>query len=181
MAPGVDHGMVRNQIPGVPDDAVAVPHPPRKFDALMGVEEGIRPPARALEDLSRNGDGTLPHAEHSRRMTRITLVHAGDPAGGVGPRLRVGDAGLDQAEPGVGSEHLRHAQQGVRFGKPGVVIEEEDHGRGGGRDSGVAAGRDPDVLGQSDRPNPLGKPGGLPSVADHDDVGRHTLLGEDGP
>ena len=134
------------------------PDPPRQTRCPMGVEERFPPAAGAFRTRRA---GSLWHPPQTLNTARCCAAdRLCDSAIHRVGRLTLMDrwTRAGSARTGVVREHPRDPRQSVGFGKPRVVVEEEDHGRRVAA-TGVATGGMPTLFG-SEAADPAGSPVG---------------------
>ena len=93
--------------------AAGVPDPPGQLDALVRVEELLRPAAGAVEHLPANRHRALPDRGDVAAARRVADPQPRRPAPGRGPAVRVHHPRLDQPQPAVGGEPVGQLGQHV--------------------------------------------------------------------
>src|SRR4051794_7004117 len=173
--------VVQNHVGPVVDHPARVEGPPCQIGFLVGVEELVREAADFGEDLGACGVGAAEEGGDPGGAHRVGGPQPGDVPALGDPRVGVGDAEADDAEPRVGLEGLAAQFGGVVVREEAVVVEEEQDVDGAaagpeGLDADVAAAGDAEVLRQLDRADAVGDVRDGRAVADDDHLDRVAVL-----
>ena len=176
MALGGGGRVVDDNFGAVTDLPTGIDEAERQVNPLVAIPKEARPAPHLLKGAAPGQVHTLPKHRDQAWLLGSAATHSwGPPLGGEfaagvhAARLGDGQGRVGDEEGGQSCDHVGPGQEGV------VVVEEDELPPDRCRPD-VAPFRDADVLRQIQRPYAIGQVGGVPAVADNENVELDALL-----